>query len=83
MALVAVLVPVATLAYPIAIVLPRDNADARALVRLCLLISSSVMLLALVLFHLVGKSILSIAGAENIARFSLLIPLVMLFAAWL
>src|SRR5690625_285441 len=54
MAIVNIIVPIAALTYPIAIVLPEKDQDAKGLIRLSLLIStilSTVSLMILILFN--------------------------------
>jgi O-antigen/teichoic acid export membrane protein len=83
MAIVSVITPLAALAYPIAIVLPKEESDAQGLVRLSLGISVGMAAVAFLAFGLRGEWILSIVGASEIAGFALLIPVVILFSAWL
>jgi len=83
MAIVAVAVPVAALAYPIAIVLPREDRDALGLVRLSATISFGVALLAAVLLAFGGDWLTATLGAESVAGYLFLIPVAMLFGAWM
>ena len=83
MAIVAVATPLAALAYPIAIVLPRDDRDALGLVRLSLYISFSIALLAGALLWLGGDWLIATLNAQSVSAFLFLIPLAMLFAAWM
>ncbi|WP_440997950.1 lipopolysaccharide biosynthesis protein [Arhodomonas sp. SL1] len=82
-AMVAMIAPVAALTYPVAIVLPKADADARALVKLALIVSAVIAALAFIVFAVAGESILRGLGAGEVAAFALLVPLVMLFTAWL
>ena len=81
-ALVAVLGPIASLSYPIAIVLPDRESDAKGIVQLSFYLSLFSSAITLVFFLVGGKRLLSALGAESIGEFVLLIPLNMLFAAW-
>ncbi len=83
MAIVTVAIPVAALAYPIAIVLPREDRDALGLVRLSAILSFAVALLATVLLVPGGDWLTATLGAESVAGYLFLIPVVMLFAAWM
>ena len=83
MAIVAVAVPVAALAYPIAIVLPREDRDALGLVLLSVILSFAVALLAAAALWAGGDWLTATLGAESVAGFLFLIPLAMLFAAWM
>jgi O-antigen/teichoic acid export membrane protein len=81
-AIVSVLTPVAALTYPVAIVLPQNEADARGLARLAFIASALIGGLTLAVFALAGSEILTWLGAGEIASFALLVPLVMVFTAW-
>lgn len=81
-AMISVLAPVAALTYPIAMVLPKDEADARGLAKLAFIVSGVICGLTLVVFALAGAELLTWLGAGEIAAFALLVPLVMLFTAW-
>ncbi len=83
MAIVAVAIPVAALAYPIAIVLPREDRDALGLVRLSVILSFGVALLAAALLAFGGDWLTATLGAESVAGYLFLIPVAMLFAAWM
>ncbi|WNF37356.1 oligosaccharide flippase family protein [Bacillaceae bacterium IKA-2] len=83
MAMVAIISPIAALTYPIAIVLPKSDADAKVLIGISLYISvgmSAVIALILVLFN---NPIVTFLQIEVIAPFLYLIPLVILFSAFL
>jgi len=83
MAIVTVAIPVAALAYPIAIVLPREDRDALGLVRLSVILSFGVALLAAALLAFGGDWLTVTLGAESVAGYLFLIPVAMLFAAWM
>lgn len=82
MAMVAVVVPLAALAYPIAIVLPRDDSDAVGLLRLSALLSFTLALLVTAALWMGGGRLTEMIGVESVADYLLLIPLAMLFSAW-
>jgi O-antigen/teichoic acid export membrane protein len=82
MAIVAVAVPIAALAYPIAIVLPRNERDALGLVRLSAILSFGIALLAVALLAFGGDWLTAMLGAESVVGYLFLIPMAMLFAAW-
>ena len=83
MALVAVLAPVAALSYPIAIVLPEHDEDAKILIRLSIYISLGIASLAGLALMAGGGWLLDLLNARAIAAFKFLIPLNILFAAWM
>ncbi|VVO03334.1 hypothetical protein PS710_02845 [Pseudomonas fluorescens] len=80
LAILTVLTPMAALAYPIAIVLPEDDEDAKGLARLSVLIALVTSALAAVIITLSNDWMLKIFGLEELGSFLLLIPLAMLFS---
>lgn len=80
-AMVAVVIPLAALAYPIAIVLPRDDRDALALVRLCVYLAFAISALFTVALWLGGDQLVTLLGIESISGYMLLVPAAMLFSA--
>lgn len=83
MAMVAIVAPIAALTYPIAIVLPKNDVDAKALIRLSIYVAVIMsMTVSLILFFF-NKPIVSLMQIEAIAPFLYLIPLVILFSALL
>lgn len=83
MALVAVLAPIAALSYPAAIVLPKEDSDAKGIVRLSVYISLAVAALVTLALLAGGDRLLTLVGFEAIAAFVMLVPLNILFSAWL
>ena len=83
MALVAVFTPIAALSYPIAIVLPKEDSDAKGIARLSAYISLAVAVLVTLALLAGGDRLLTLVGSEAIAAFVMLIPLNILFSAWL
>ncbi|MDF1593773.1 MAG: lipopolysaccharide biosynthesis protein [Desulfobacterales bacterium] len=81
MAVVAVLTPIAALTYPIAVVLPEEDSDAKGLAHLSLLTASGVALLLVAVIWFSGEWFLGLFGAKTIAPFGLLLPLALFFAA--
>jgi O-antigen/teichoic acid export membrane protein len=81
-AIAAVVSPLAAMAYPIAIILPRDDRDAFRLVGLSAILALLIAALATIAFWLGGDRLASALGAETISGYLFLIPLTMLFAAW-
>jgi len=82
-ALVAILAPVAALTYPIAIVLPKEDREARALARLSLFTAIAVSCAATVVLLVGGEWLLALLDSEIIAPYLMLVPLSMLFSALL
>lgn len=83
MAVVAVATPLAALAYPIAIVLPGNDRDALALARLSIGISFGVALIVGATLSFRGGWLIGFLGFEPIRDYILLVPIAMLFAAWM
>ena len=82
MALLNVVIPVAALSYPIAIVLPKDDSDAKGIARLSAYIALSIAG-CLSLFLLIGGNwLVDILRVQEISSFIFLIPLVILFGAF-
>lgn len=80
MSIAGVLATVASLTYPIAIVLPKSDTDAVGLVRLSVYIGISMSLLAAVILFFYGPEILSLVNAEGISAFMYLLPAFMLIS---
>ena len=82
MATVSIAAPVAALAYPHAIVLPKQENGARAVVQLSIIITAAVAGAVLVGLCLSGDTLLAALGAADIKQFSLLIPIAMMLTAY-
>lgn len=80
-AILAVLTPLAALSYPIAIVLPKRDADALGLAKLSLGIAVAMSLLAALILTLFKAPIVNAFNLEAVESFILLLPLAMLFSA--
>lgn len=83
MAIVAVVIPIAALAYPTAIVLPKTEGESLGLVRLSAILSLAVALVAAIVLWVGGGWLTAALGVESVAGYLFLIPAAMLFAAWL
>lgn len=81
-AILAVLTPIAALTYPIAIVLPKSDADAKKIARLSIIIAFSIALIASIILLLAGDWVVNILSLQAISGFLLLIPIAMLFSAF-
>jgi O-antigen/teichoic acid export membrane protein len=77
---VGVLGTIAAMSYPIAIVLPKSDADALSLARLSLYIGLSMSVLVAVLLFLYGFEILTLLNAQAISFLMYLIPIAMLIS---
>ncbi|WP_270180287.1 lipopolysaccharide biosynthesis protein [Alkalihalobacillus sp. CinArs1] len=80
MAIVAIIVPVAALTYPIAIVLPKSETEAKGIIRVSItitMINAGILLIVLLAFY---QTILDVFNLNQLGNFLYLIPLTILFA---
>tara|TARA_R110002124_G_scaffold59474_5_gene164288 strand:- start:2869 stop:4188 length:1320 start_codon:yes stop_codon:yes gene_type:complete len=82
MAILAVTMPVAALAYPVAIVLPKSDADAKSLAKLSICLAFVVALITGLLLLIAGDGIARMLSLEAIGMLLLLIPVAMLFSVF-
>ncbi len=83
MAIVAVVTPIAALSYPIAIVLPKEDSDARGIARLSAYIALGVAGLSALVLLAAGGHIVHLLQVQEVSSYIWLLPLVILFAALL
>ena len=81
MAVLGVLAPVASLTYPIAMVLPRADADAWGIARLSLLIALGVSGATALAFGLAGDALARALGLGSIRDYLMLLPVAVLLSA--
>lgn len=79
-AIISILGPIAAMTYPIAIVLPKENKEAKGLVKISLLITFSMALVTVFFLLLFSDNIIRIFQLEDIASYIYLIPIVLIFA---
>jgi len=75
-----IIIPIAALTYPVAIVLPKSDQDAKGIMRLSIYIAIALSILSLILIMLFNQSIIKIFNIEEIASYIYLFPIVILFA---
>lgn len=80
-ALLAVLTPLAAFSYPIAIVLPKHDADAKGLARLSLKIAAVTCLLVFFVLWGFRDLLVETFNLQKIESFVLLLPVAMFFSA--
>lgn len=80
MAIVQIFVPIAALTYPIAIVLPRDDKNAKGLVKLSLYISIGLATFVSLVLLFFNNFIVNLFQIHEVSVFLFLIPLVILFS---
>lgn len=81
--IIAVIGPVAALTYPIAIVLPKRDKEAKNILKLSLLISIFMSVFIGIILLLFNQSIVKIFNLYDIASFIYLIPLVILLSGFM
>lgn len=82
-AIVRILGPIAALTYPIAIVLPRNDREAKEIIRLSLIITSIISLISLFILLIFNDPIVRIFNLKEIKNFLFLVPIVIGFAGLL
>ncbi|WP_172461093.1 oligosaccharide flippase family protein [Priestia endophytica] len=81
-AIIAILMPVAALTYPIAIVIQKKDRDAKYLAVISIIIAGLISVLTFLVIAFSKKYIVQIFNLEQIESYLFLIPLVILFAAF-
>ncbi|MBT2216476.1 oligosaccharide flippase family protein [Virgibacillus dakarensis] len=79
-ALTNIIIPIAALTYPIAIVLPKKDRDAKGIIKLSLYIAFLIAILTTIVILFFNSTIISLFNIEEIAPYLYLIPLVIIFA---
>jgi O-antigen/teichoic acid export membrane protein len=83
MAIVAIVTPIAALSYPIAIVLPKEEREARGIARLSAFIALGMAALLALVLLIARHRIVELLQVQEISSFIMLIPLVIVFTACL
>lgn len=79
-AIISIVAPIAALTYPIAIVLPKKDQDAKGLIKISLLIASLIAFLFTIALLLFGNNIADMFNISELSYLIYLIPLVIIFA---
>lgn len=79
-AMANILIPVAALTYPIAIVLPKKDEDAKSIIQLSIFISFFIAVVLLILLMFFHNSIINLFNLTEVSLFIFLLPLVVIFA---
>ncbi|TFJ93044.1 lipopolysaccharide biosynthesis protein [Lentibacillus salicampi] len=79
-ALTRIIIPVAALTYPIAMVLPKSDKNAKGLMKLSLYITLAIAFITTLILLFFNNNIVNVFQIEEIAPFLYLIPLVIIFA---
>lgn len=79
--ILSVLTPIAALTYPVAIVLPKSELDAKKIAKLSVLLALFIASLFALIINIGSGWIASALGVKAIEEYLLLVPLAMFFAA--
>lgn len=77
--IVQIIIPLAALTYPIAIVLPKDDRIAKGIVKLSIYISTVISLLTVFILLFFNNVIVKILNIENISMYLYFIPIILIF----
>lgn len=80
-AITAVVSPIAALAYPVAIVLPKSDDEAKSLAKLSILIAFIIASILAVFLLIMGQHVAELFNLQAIVGFLVFIPLAMFFSA--
>jgi O-antigen/teichoic acid export membrane protein len=81
--IIAIITPIAALTYPIAIVLPKNDSEAKGLIRLSLYITSLIAIVLTLILLLFDNKLIELFQIDDVASFLYLIPLVVIFSGYL
>ena len=81
LALLSMLSPAAALAYPIAIVLPKEDREAMEVAQLSLLLACLVSILIATFLFFTADKVLPVLGLDTVSSLVMLIPVAMFFSA--
>ncbi len=79
-AVVGIISPVAALTFPVAIVLPKSNNEAKGLIRLSIYISVIISLTLALFLTIFNESIVNLFNIKEISPFLYLIPIIVFFS---
>ncbi|WP_199528533.1 oligosaccharide flippase family protein [Pseudoalteromonas sp. bablab_jr010] len=79
-ALVLVLTPLVSLTYPIAIILPRQDSEAKSVAKLCVVIAAIISLAVTVIILCANKQITTWFNLQSLESYLLLVPIALFFS---
>lgn len=82
-AIANIIIPIAALTYPVAIVLPKKDNEAKTLIKLSISISMVLSIISLFIIILFHNQITNIFNLTSISNFLYLIPIVFIFAGFM
>ncbi|WP_096185787.1 lipopolysaccharide biosynthesis protein [Evansella halocellulosilytica] len=83
LSIIAIISPIAALTYPLAIVLPKEDKDAKQLIKLSIYISLVTASLMSIVFLFMGDFFTNMLNSQSITPYLQLIPLVMVLSVTL
>ncbi|WP_216095312.1 oligosaccharide flippase family protein [Rossellomorea aquimaris] len=81
--IIGIVAPISALTYPIAIVLPKSDSEAKGIIRLSLYLTSLISILVTIFLLFLGDKLVDLFQLKEVAPFLYLIPLVVLFSGYL
>lgn len=82
-AMINIIIPVAALTYPIAIVLPKKHQEAKVIMKLSMLVALILSILSFIGILLFKEGIINLFKLDEISSYLYLIPFVIIFAAFM
>lgn len=83
MAIIQMLTPIVALTYPIAIVLPKNDKNAKNLIRLSMYICITFAIIVSIILSLFNEFVVNLFQIQEVSKYLILIPLVIVFAGLL
>src|SRR5699024_929027 len=82
-AMINIIIPVAALTYPIAIVLPRKHQEAKVIMKLSMLVALTLSIISFIGIVFFKEDITSLFKLDEISNYLYLVPFVIIFAAFM
>lgn len=79
-AVISLIMPIAALTYPIAIVLPKEDNEAKNIAKLSIFISISIAIVTTFILMFFNHRIVDLFNIETVSSFMFLIPIVIIFS---
>src|SRR5699024_7251994 len=82
-AMINIIIPVAALTFPIAIVLPKEHKEAKSIMRLSMLVALIISLLSFLAIIFFKEDIANIFKLNDISTYLYMVPFVIIFDAFM
>ncbi|MEI3611399.1 lipopolysaccharide biosynthesis protein [Pseudogracilibacillus sp. SO30301A] len=82
-AMINMIIPIAALTYPIAIVLPKRDDDAQGIVKLSMLVSLILSIISLIIILLFREPLANLFNFKNISMYLYFIPVIIIFSGFM